>query len=476
MADLAHQPAPSPDRPLWPILLFGLTGVAVGVAAAFSPVLGLLLIGLAGAGMMAFFPQQTLWLLVLLVPLLSGMRRFGPLRPNELLLIGCALLIGLAIAQRGRLLTLDRRLDPPIWLFLLFASVLPLIVYVARGNPLSTAIAPYLAPWQYYLIFRLTSGLVRSEVWARRLLQALLLAGAVLTVVGLLQALRVGPVVQLLQSYFPSGHLDLIARVGYRRTTSLLGNWHGAGVYYAFGLIAMAAAWAMGLRLFPRPLGSGLGLLLAAGLLSTNSFTAVGVALLGLLTVVVASRRVSARQLLGGGAVLLLGAALAGLAFGDWVQEQIAFQFSDFAYGYGTVERANPFLPRTVANRLISWEEQFGPVIRETWLLGYGPTLPNVGAQSDDSQYIYMLLKGGVGYVLAFFVLILALARAFWARMRRAAPGSWAQTIHLIGLALVIALTPAFFLQAYLTYSGVAEFLWIVAGVSSGLALAQGKR
>jgi len=454
--------------------LLGIAAAAllVGGLVAVAPLAGVLVAALAVAGLLLFLPDYALWFLVLLTPLTSGVRRIGPLRPNELLLLGCAAVIAVALVRRGRL-SIDRRLDPAILFFLCFASVVPLAAYIARGGPISTAIAPYIAPWQYYIMFRLTAGLVRSDRWARRLLQALLLAGAVLAVVSVLQALRVGPVPRLLATYTPSAHLDLIERIGYRRTTSLLGNWHGAGVYYAFCLTTLAAGWALGRRLFPPLVALGLAGLLALALLSTNSFTAAAVAAGGVAVVAFCSGRLRSRRLWAGLAALGAVAAVAGFVLRDYIGEQIAFQFSDFAYGYGYVERAIPFLPRTVANRMLSWYDQFGPVIRANWLFGYGPELPDVGAQSDDSQYIYALLKGGVLYLVAFLLLMVALLRCTWRRFRQAAPGSWDELVHLLGFTLLLVMQPAFFLQAYLTYSGVAEFLWVVIALGSGLALAR---
>jgi hypothetical protein len=454
--------------------LLVIAGLLALLTAVFVfPLLAVVLFGIALGLVFFALPHQALWLTILLIPLTAGMRRFGIMRPDEILLAACFALVTLVALKRGRLLRLDRRIDPWFLLFLLFASLLPLTVYIVREGTISSAIVPYLAPWQHYLLFRAVSWMARDERHVQRYLQALVLAGVALALVSLLQAIGFGPVQRLLEAYFPSAHLELINLVGYSRTTSLLGNWHGVGVYYAFTLLTIATAWIFSKRLFPMLLTIGFVLLLALGLVSTNSFTSVGVLAIGLLVLAVASGRLTSTRLWIGLGAMIVGLGIVGVIFREWIQEQIAFQFSSFAYGYGYVERSIPFLPRTVANRLISWNEQFGPVIAETWFLGYGPQLPDVGAQSDDSQYIYMLLKGGILYVLAFLALIGALLRATWVRYRRAAPRSWARITHLLGFTLLMALQPAFVLQAYFTYAGVADYLWVVLGLSSGIALAQ---
>jgi len=305
----------------------------------------------------------------------------------------------------------------------------------------------------------------------RGLLQSLVLSGVILAVISLLQAANVEAIRHLLHTYYPSPHLDLIQRVGYRRTTSLLGNWHGAGVYYAFSLLSLAVAWSQGRRLFPLGVQVSIIALLTLALITTNSFTAIGVLLFGLLITMYEIGALKSRSVWKAILLIITMLGLSTLVFSSWFLKQVAFQFSDYAYGYGHVAHPGSWLPRTVVNRLISWQGQLWSVIRETWLLGYGPSLPNVGVQSDDSQFVYMVLKGGILYVFAFWVLVITILHTSHSRFRRAPVGTWSRPVTLLAFVLVAAILPACFLQAYMNYSGVAEYLWIVVGLISGVGL-----
>ena len=459
------------QRSRWnPFLILLSAAISLGLLSALSPIAG----GLLAAGLLLIAlssaPARSLWLLIFLTPLTSGSPRRGaiPVRANEVLLIAFAVAIGLALWRRRRLLAIDKSLEYAILLFLIFASVVPLVVYFVRDQPISAEIMPYVAPWQYYILYKLVASLRLSEKWMRRLLQALILAGVVMAVISLLQAANVGAIWHVLRTYYPSAHLDLIQRIGYQRTTSLLGNWHGAGVYYAFNLLSMVVAWSQSKRLFPLGVQLGVVTLLILALVTTNSFTSIAVLAFGLFitihkTGVLKSRRVWIAILL---VILLLG--VSALVFSPWLLEQASFQFGNYGYGYGYMARPESWLPRTVVNRLIDWQEKLWPVIRQTWLFGYGPTLPDVGVKSDDSQFIYMLLKGGIFYVLAFWVLVMGILRVSQRRFKQAPAGTWSRAVALLSFVLMTALLPACLLQAYMNYSGVAEHLWVAVGLMSG--------
>lgn len=444
--------------------------ILLALVSALSPIAGTLLAVVLVLIALSFVPAQSFWLLVFLIPLTSGLRRGGaiPLRANEVLLIAFACAIGLALWRKRRLLTFDKSLEYAILLFLFFASIAPLIMHHIRGRPISVEIMPYVAPWQYYILYKLGANLRLSEKWMRRLLQALILAGVVLAVVSLLQAANVKAIWHLLQTYYPSTHLDMIQRVGYKRTTSLLGNWHGAGVYYSFNLLSMVVAWSQGKRLFSFEVQLGFIVLLALALVTTNSFTAIGVLAFGLLITLYKTGGLKSRRVWITVSLIILMLGVSALIFSSWLLKQISLQFGDYVYGYGYIPHPGSWLPRTLVNRLISWQEKLWPVIRETWLLGYGPTLPDVGVQSDDSQFIYMLLKGGIFYVLAFWVLVIAILRASHRRFKQAPASSWSRVVALLSFVLMAVLLPACLLQAYMNYSGVAEHLWVVIGLMSG--------
>jgi len=446
-------------------------GISLGLLSTLSPIAG----GLLAAGLLLIAlssaPARSLWLLIFLTPLTSGLPRRGaiPVRANEVLLIAFAVAIGLALWRRRRLLAIDKSLEYAILLFLFFASVVPLVVHFVRDQPISAEIMPYVAPWQYYILYKLVANLRLSEKWMRRLLQASILAGVVLALVSLLQAANVEAVWHLLRTYYPSIHLDKIQGVGYQRTTSLLGNWHGAGVYYAFNLLSMVVAWSQGKRLFPLGMQLGFVVLLALALVTTNSFTAIAVLAFGLFITTYKVGWLKSRRVWVAISLIIPILGISALVFSSRLLKQASFQFGDYGYAYGYMAHPGSWLPRTVVNRFIDWQEKLWPVIRETWLWGYGPTLPDVGVQSDDSQFIYMLLKGGIFYVLAFWVLVMTILRVSQRRFEQAPAGTWSRTIALLSLVLMAVLLPACLLQAYMNYSGVAEHLWMVVGLMSGV-------
>lgn len=440
---------------------FLLIALVAGVLAAISP-LGVVVVGLFAIvvvlnGLILIFrPNWIVYGTIFLIPLISGVERgrlLPGLRPNEPLLL---IIVGMFILStkkvKKRKLT---QVDLAIGVYLFFGSILPLLTYLLRTSTIDLAnLMPLLAPWQYVLLYWLIVACDFTLAQARRCLQLLTLAGAIIAVIAILQMIEVEPVISFLRNYYYSGHLMRVEEWGYPRTTSLLANWHGTGVYLSFSALAVLAYHLSGSKLFPGWLSGLFVLLLITGMITTTSITSIVIFGLGTLLILLINKKAKARWLL---LLIPLIILTASFLFRNQISAQLDKQFR----GRGSI------IPKSIIYRIDNWREEFLPIVREYWLFGYGAELPEtlVGVPSEDSQFIYMLLKGGVFYVMAFLVFIGVVIRRL-SHFYKSATLPLARDLFLTAITLFVVIVPACFLQAYMTYSGVAEYLWILLGLS----------
>ena len=445
-----------------------LAAAVVGGAVALSPsltvIITLSLVGVIVSGLIVVLrPLWILYGLVFFLPLISGVERgklVPMLRPNEPLLLITMVMFILSPKKIKRNIE-SIRIGLVIMLYLLFGSVVPLLVYFLRGGAVDySSLMPFLAPWQYLVLYSLIIAFDVTAAQARRCLQLLTLAGVIIALVAILQMMRVKVVTSILATYYYSGHLMRVEKWGYPRTTSLLANWHGTGIFLSFSVLVLLAYHVGGSRLFRSWIAGPFLVLLIAGMITTTSITSLVVLILGVIVILLASKG-GAKRLLFFIPVLLL---MTSFVFSDQISAQLDKQFAN----------RHSFAPKTITYRIENWHEKFLPIIENYWLFGYGPKSPEdlVGVPSEDSQFVYMLLKGGILYVIAFLLFMISATRRLWYFYRHATSPQ-VRALFLAAVTLFVTIIPACFLQAYMTYSGVAEYLWILLGLSVAV---QGKQ
>jgi hypothetical protein len=408
----SRQPVAHPSR----------SGVVTGAAIAAALVAGLLAalagpvavavaVGVGLFVLVAWRPVLATYLYLATLPFIAGIERGSliPLvRPNEALLalvMAGAMAGGYVRAVRGAPLQLRLRpWDVPLAAFILLATVWPISSMLLRGMPPLPsdviAVLPACKLAGLLLLVRTTIRTPTQVLWCIRLI----IGGAVgIAAVAILQILSVGPVLALLDTWWPidpGGSLDT-------RGTATLSNAIATGDYIVIGLTLLVTSGVRGL--LGRWTRVGAGLVLAPGLLAAGQFTTwLGALLVGTLLVWrLPTVRVSALRFapILGIAVLAGGPALLG-------------RFREFSGGE---------LPQSWLVRWDNVTHLFLPHLVENgrFLVGVSPnsTIVPPDTWRDivflESGYLQLLWVGGVPLLVGFIALsvtVLSLTRRLSSR------------------------------------------------------------
>jgi hypothetical protein len=444
-----------------PPLITAAIAAAVGAGAA-AAVVGPIAVGgavvLALFGLVAWRPVLGTYLYLATLPFLAGLDRGALvplLRPNEallVLLLASAVTGGYIRAVKGAPLHLDlRRFDIPLAAFFLLATVWPIASMMLRGvMPLASDIAAIFPACKLAALFLLVRTTVRSPrqvLWCIRLI----IAGAVaLAAIAVLQTLSVGPVLELLETWWPTAPDPIDAR-----GASTLTNPIATGDYIA---IAMTLLVMSGLRgLLGRWARVGAGLVLAAGLLATGQFSTWLAALL--MGVLVLRYFSLPRKSLVRIAPIVVLAALSGspallrrignLSGGTWPHSwRVRWDNLERFYIPELVEHGR-FFAGVSPNSVINPHDNMRDVV---YL---------------ESGYLQFLWMGGVPLLVAFVVLSFAvfkLSRPL--RSRTDGVGACASTLA-IAWWMVVFLSV---LDAHLFMRGVGDLIFTLLGIVAASA------
>ena len=441
-------------------------GVAYGPAAAAATVVGLLV-----AVLVLSRPLVGAYLLVAVVPIVSGLRRDLPipgLRVSEIVITGLAALLLLTVeTTRARPWTLFD------WLALAYAAGTLLLGgfnLVERGAALSaTNIGTLVGPFQFLLLYRAVLAVVRSDEERRRALALVLVASVPVALLTLAQYMQLGGVISVLESATGSQNLaSHAAREGIgSRMTGVFPHWQMlAGYLFVIAVICCAALLAPGRTLMPRWAVAGVALLALAAMVATGTFvTVVGVAAAALMLGAWYGRieRV----------VAWLGAAGLGalFTFGPLIEERVSYTFV-------TAPGADRswFMPQSVAYRIDLWSDQLLPAIAGRWLTGYGPDLPpGLSFEYTESMYLTLLFRGGIPLLLIYAGLMLALGGVALGIARSTDP--FGRLLGRALFAIVALLAVLHLLEPYFVTTGLPHLVWILAALAvSALHAEQGGR
>ncbi|MGD9955144.1 MAG: hypothetical protein AB7O74_09515 [Candidatus Nanopelagicales bacterium] len=452
--------------PSWAIVLGALGATAVAAAlAARAPLFG---VAAAGAVAVALWLAQRPVLLgvvvVALVPITSGLKRglgVPGLKISEVLVVfGAIVILGFA----GKVLR-GPRWRAWDWAALVYCfgtaafGVLnsALQQTIITGDDINTMLGPV----QFLLLYRTVAAAFPTVALRVVALRALVLASIPVSMLAVLQ--MVGP------AFFQNLAVGLTGTgifitPGYdpvMRATSLFPMWHPLGGYLVVVVLVVVALL---LRRDTEVLATGwlffVLAIAAASLVLTLTFTIIGGAVLGVLVVGWAVRRLKLvlTWLVVGGAAALV--AFFPLIMGRLAEQQTATSVTPTA--------GDSIIPQTILYRLIVWGDQYLPALRGMWATGYGPAdPPGISWDHTESGYITLLLRGGIPLLVAGALVIYLSWRA-GRRLLAAATETTALSeiaigASVVGIAAILPVVNFFF--PYFTASGMPQPMWVVWGL-----------
>lgn len=446
-------------RILFRIILPSAVGVTIGALLLFSPWIALVCtLGVAVFVIALIRPVFLCYLTVLGIALTSGMERgklIPLLRPNELILaasLGITFLIGMV--RKNRFPMKFGRLGVGVFVLLIGTSIIPGAYYLVRGAPLFIEDAIVLfSSFQYVFLFWMFAFLASSNQERLAIIKFMLFCAVVVAVVGLLQGARVSVVNNFLANWYPSPHQAAALRLN--RITSLLGSWNTLGIFMMVNLLII---WAFGIS---RPADLGWPVILTGGglciacLLLSGSFAGIINLLVGVIVIAVLLGVYLSKRNIVLFFIVVVVVSITFSLFPEIIQGRLNYQF-----GYG-----GP-VPATLVDRFRLWEEVYLPAIRQSPFWGINPTIPPYYSwRYTESQFLSLLFSFGLVGVVAYLAWnILALNFLF---DKLQTYGGLIKMLAAVAAAVVIVLFVAGFSNAVFTYSGTADYLWIILALTT---------
>jgi hypothetical protein len=475
--DPAAPPAPQPSRRAGEAkatnrivaLAVLATAAAALLAAAFGPVaaygfvggLFVLLLGVTAA----LYPIFATYAYLVTLPIIAGIDRdtvIPLIRPNEGLL--AVVMAGAVIGAFLRYLLGDDirprffpMVDVPLGVFLLMATVWPLASLTLRGQiPTGeeyAAILPMVKLVGLYFMVRYT---VRTEQETLRVIRFIVWPGAIVALIAVLQTLKFGPVIALLETFWSSGQAgsaESAQRLS-ERGSATLGSPIAAGDVIIISLILVLCCGARGL--LGRRERMILALLLGTGVFAAGQFST-------------------------------WIAALVGFTLLAWRFPDLRRQAKRFAplFGVALVVGAPAFLGR------LEGLGEYGGVVPESWLgrydnlvFNYGPRIhwinlltgvsPNTVLHAQErwreviyleSGILYFIWIGGLPLLAAFIWLSLRVLRTVRPAIRHpGAFGACASSLEIVWLFLLVLTV----IDPHLQLRGTGDLIFTLLAITVG--------
>jgi hypothetical protein len=432
------------------LVLATVFGLGLGLTFLVSPWLGLVVVGGGLFVVLALNKPVILpYVVVLAIIFFSGMSRGKIIPffiPNEPILVITAALAIPIVLSRHRGFPSKVSIFTVGWVSLAFGtSIFPFLIYLIREIDLSvTEIFSLIAPLQYLLIYWVFRFLPSNEKEVRDILRLMLVCAAVIGIVGLLQTLHVGFVLNILDNWYRSPHEEEALAIG--RISSLLGAWNSLGTFLMFNLIILRACIGIKPELISRKTFLFIVLFCAASLIASGSYAALGGLILGLFMFELFNRK--------GGWVtvaIFLGMAILAIPLRENILQRVTFQ-----YGGG-----GSLVPQTLAFRFKVWKDVFWPVVEKTWLWGFRPVIPSTLSWAyAESEYFLLLIRSGIFSLLAHLLWV-GLTLVWLVCIMRTSNGLL-RALSTSAFILIIVLSIMGLTNEVFTFSGVVEYLWIL--------------
>jgi putative peptidoglycan lipid II flippase len=427
---------------------------AIGALAAYRTKYALAaLILIAIFALVMTRPAVVAYLLIFLTPLIVGINAgalIPLLRPNEALIA----LFGLAIGARWlvRVRAGDRtwpridRVDLTMIALAVTSSILPLMMMVARQRAITKDDLLYcIVIWKLFAEYVIVRSVITTSQQAMRCLWLSMWSAAIVSVIGILQSLKLHIITHLLTSYYAP--LDVTSNLTMGRGSSLLGLSAAVADLAILNLGIAIAIIVRGHR--RRLLLAGLSMIYALGVVAAAEFSTV-IGLLVAVAVIMLMTR-SGRLIRYAIPVALLG----GVLLWPVIQTRI----SGFQGGSQ--------LPYSWVVRLQNLRGYFWPTLfsDHNWILGVQPdarvSAPNqeYGYVWIESGYTWLLWGGGIPLLGSYLAFVWAILRKGLAYVRRA------DSAGIVGFALVAAISSQavmMILDPHLTYRGSGDAIFLI--------------
>ncbi len=431
---------------LAPLAAGFLVGIKMKYALALVAMLFLI-------GLVMLRPHIGAYLLVFLTPLVVGLNTgliFPGLRANE----GLMAIVGIGVSLRWlvRVRTGEVRwprvdsVDLSILALCVFSSVVPLLMMVVRQRPITSDDWLYsIVLWKLFAEYVIVRLAVTTREQAMRCLVLLLVATAVVSIIGMAQALGVGSVNAFLNNYTSSGGLAAVE--GSARGSSLVGL---AAAAADLEILCLGIAIAMIVRGYPHRLWlGGLAIIYVFGVIAAAEFATI----IGLVVAVVALIILTRSARLVAYAVPV--AAVGAIVLWPVIETRLA--------GFHSATG----LPLSWTYRLINLRTFFWPVLfsDNNWILGVEPaarvatSLRAVGYVWIESGYTWLLWGGGIPLLLSYFAFAGSVLRKGWVFARRADPTGVAATAVA---AAMCAQVVVMLFDPHVTYRGSGDELFML--------------
>jgi len=436
-------------------MLVGLTGFNPLLGMASALVLLLLVLVVSR-------PVMIVYGLVLILPLTDGLAR-GAVVP--VLRLGQALLVlGFMLFLLARPGPLGKNrltaIDLAFGLFFLSEAVFPLLALYYRGEHLDlnsrgpfgtgTPLQTLLGPLQYYLVYRIVVATITSERQIAIALKLSFVASIAVSIIGIAEKF-VTPVHTFIQTYYPPIAWKYTGPLSEARITSTMEGYTALASYLTATLIVVLACSTVQKRLKISPLLLVTTLLLdSMALLLTGTFAGyVGLAV-GAAVVLILFRRLPKWII-----IALVGIALSALVF----QSFISVRLADWLGGTG-----QGLFP-TFSYRIMLWKEIFLPAISQHLLFGAGPApLALTLWPTEETQYLGLLLRGGLPYLFSYFLLMGVMMATCWRWIKNKSNGL-VRTVAIATLAILVAINLMNVSSLYFTYPGITQTLFMLLAI-----------
>jgi len=438
---------------LGPFAVGALAVVKIKYAVAAVLVLGII-------AWVAARPPVAAYLLVFVTPLVVGLNAglvVPGLRANEGLMaaVGAGLGVRWAVTVRTGQIRWPRlgAIDLSILALCVTSSVVPLAMMAVRQRQISSDDILYsIVMWKLFAEYIIVRTAISTREQAMRCLVLLLAATAIVSFVGILQAVGVGHVSALLDQYTSSG--GQAPTEGSNRGASLLGLPAASA---DLAILSFGVAIAMLARGYSRRLLlGGLAVLYVLGVVAAAEFaTVIGlVVALAALIILTKSARLAAY------------AVPVALVVGVLLWPIISIRLEGFHSATG--------LPQSWVVRLINLRTYFWPVLfsGNNWILGVRPAARVAtshyasGYVWIESGYTWLLWGGGIPLLASYLAFAGSVLRRGWAYARRADPAGVAATAVAAAMCAQVVLM-AF--DPHLTYRGSGDELFLILPILRAL-------
>jgi hypothetical protein len=450
-------------RPTW---IVGIVLVVIlAVLTGFNPFLGIT------SALVLFLlvlvvprPILIVYGLVLIIPLTGGLARGAvvPVLRLEQAVVVFAFILFLLARPGPQGKSRLTAIDLAFVLFFLSEAVFPVLALYYRGEHLdlndthniygTSPLQTLLGPLQYYLLYRIVVATISSDRQIKLVLELSFIASIIVSVIGILERF-VAPVKKFIETYYPPLVQDANVTLDQFRITSTLGHFSGLAAYLVFTIILVLACYTVGQRMKI----SGLLLVITTlfdsiALILTGTFAGwIGLAV-GAVAVFILIRRVPKLFIL-----ILCGIALAALIFQPFLSVRLNEQL-----GAGA---AQGLVPQSLAFRIMLWENLFLPAIGQNLLFGAGPVPAILNSWSaEESQYLFLLLRGGLPYFFSYLLLIGVAMTTCW-RQIKSKSRDVDRSVAIALLVILIILNVMNVSGEYFTYVGGAQVLWMLLAI-----------